>query len=109
MSRAVGDKGEEKAVLYLQKEGFSIVDRNVSSRFGEIDIIAMKEDVLHFVEVKSSYSYEIAVQNITPTKMKKFLRTVDVYMKKHHLDLCYSIDAVIVTPEETTLIENITL
>jgi len=109
MSRAVGDKGEEKAVLYLQKEGFSIVDRNVSSRFGEIDIIAMKEEVLHFVEVKSSYNYEIAVQNITPTKMKKFLRTVDVYIKKHQLDLCYSIDAVIVTPEETTLIENITL
>ena len=109
MSRAVGDKGEEKAVIYLQKEGYSIVDRNVSSRFGEIDIIALKDEVLHFVEVKSSYSYEIAVQNITPAKMKKFLRTVDVYMKKHQLDLCYSIDALIVTPAETTLIENITL
>jgi len=109
MSRAVGDKGEDKAVVYLQKQGFSIVDRNVSSRFGEIDIIAMRDEVLHFVEVKSSYSYEIAVQNITPTKMRKFLRTVDVYMKKHQLDLTYSIDAVIVTPDEVTLIENITL
>ena len=109
MSRAVGDKGEEKAVIYLQKEGYSIIDRNVSSRFGEIDIIALKDEVLHFVEVKSSYSYEIAVQNITPAKMKKFLRTVDVYIKKYQLDLCYSIDALIVTPEETTLIENITL
>ena len=109
MSRAVGDAGEAKAVAYLQAHGFSIIDRNVSSRFGEIDIITMKDEVLHFVEVKSSYSYEIAVQNITPTKMQKFLRTVDVYMKKHQLDLCYSIDAVIVTPEETTLIENITL
>ena len=109
MSRAVGDKGEDRAVVYLQKLGFSIVDRNVSSRFGEIDIIAMRDEVLHFVEVKSSYSYEIAVQNITPTKMRKFLRTVDVYMKKHQLDLTYSIDAVIVTPDEVTLIENITL
>jgi len=109
MSRAVGDIGEEKAVTYLQQHGFSVVDRNVSSRFGEIDIIVIKDEVLHFVEVKSSYSYDIAVQNITPTKMKKFIRTVDVYIKKHHLDLDYCIDALIVTPEDITLIENITL
>ena len=109
MSRAVGDIGEEKAVTYLQQHGFNIVDRNVSSRFGEIDIIVIKDEVLHFVEVKSSYNYDIAVQNITPTKMQKFIRTVDVYMKKHHLDLVYCIDALIVTPEEITLIENITL
>ena len=109
MSRAVGDIGEQRAVEYLQSQGFTMVDRNVSSRFGEIDIIVMKDEVLHFVEVKSSYCYEIAVQNITPTKMRKFLRTVDVYMKKHQLDLTYSIDAVIVTPDEVTLIENITL
>ena len=109
MSRAVGDRGEEKAVAYLQENGFSVVDRNVSSRFGEIDIIAMKNEVLHFIEVKSSYSYEIAVQNITPAKMKKFLRTVDVYMKKHQLDVTYCIDAVIVTPDACELLENITL
>ena len=109
MSRAVGDIGEEKAVTYLQQHDFSIVDRNVSSRFGEIDIIAIKNEVLHFVEVKSSYNYDIAVQNITPKKMQKFIRTVDVYIKKHHLDLDYCIDALIVTPEDITLIENITL
>ena len=109
MSRAVGDIGEQRAVEYLQDRGFTMVERNVSSRFGEIDIIAMKDDVLHFIEVKSSYSYEIAVQNITPAKMKKFLRTVDVYMKKHQLDITYSIDAVIVTTDEVVLLENITL
>ena len=109
MSRAVGDIGEDKAVLYLRANGFSVVDRNVSSRFGEIDIIVIKDEVLHFVEVKSSYDYEIAVQNITPAKMHKFIRTVDVYIKKHHLDMNYCIDALIVTPDEITLIENITL
>ncbi len=109
MSRAVGDIGEDRAVLYLRENGFSVVDRNVSSRFGEIDVIVIKDEVLHFVEVKSSYSYEIAVQNITPAKMRKFLRTVDVYIKKHRLDMNYCIDALIVTPDEITLIENITL
>jgi len=109
MSRAVGDIGEDRAAVYLRENGFTVVDRNVSSRFGEIDIIALKEEVLHFVEVKSAYNYEIAVQNLTPKKIEKFLRTVDVYIKKHHLELDYCMDAIIVTPDEITLLENITL
>jgi len=109
MSRARGDIAEEKAVEYLRKNGFDIIDRNVSSRFGEIDIIALKSDVLHFVEVKSARTYELAMQNITPKKLQRFLRTVDVYLKKHRLEMDYSIDAIAVTPDATEMIENITL
>jgi len=109
VSRAKGTIGEDKACAYLRTQGFEIVDRNVYSKFGEIDIIAIKSEVLHFVEVKSAKNYEIAVQNITPTKMHRFLQTVASYQKKHHLDIDYCIDAVIVTPEEVTLLENITL
>ena len=109
MSRAKGNIGEDRACAYLREAGFEIVDRNVYSKFGEIDIIAMKDAVLHFVEVKSAKEYEVAVQNITPTKMHRFLQTVASYQKKHHLDIIYCIDAVIVTPDEVTLLENITL
>jgi len=109
MSRAKGNIGEDRACVYLREAGFEIVDRNVYSKFGEIDVIAMKDDVLHFVEVKSAQEYEVAVQNITPTKMHRFLQTVASYQKKHHLDITYCIDAVIVTPDEVTLLENITL
>jgi len=109
MSRARGDIAEEKAVEYLRQNGFEIIDRNVSSRFGEIDIIALKSEVLHFIEVKSARSYELAMQNITPTKLQRFLRTVDVYLKKHLLEIDYCIDAIAVTPDATEMIENITL
>ncbi|RLA71663.1 MAG: YraN family protein [Epsilonproteobacteria bacterium] len=109
MSRARGDIAEEKAVEYLRKNGFEIIDRNVSSRFGEIDIITLKSEVLHFVEVKSARTYELAMQNITPRKLQRFLRTVDVYLKKHCLEMDYCIDVVSVTPEAIDLIENITL
>ncbi len=109
MSRAKGTLAEEKACSFLRAEGFEIIDRNVYSRFGEIDIIAMKGEVLHFVEVKSSNDYETAVQNITPTKMQRFLQTVASYQKKHQLDLEYCIDGIIVTPDKITHLENITL
>jgi putative endonuclease len=109
MSRAKGDLAETKAAEYLRSLGFRIVDRNVSSRFGEIDIVAMKGDVLHIVEVKSAPSYEQAVANVTPAKMRKVLMTAQAYMKKHRLDLDFSLDAVIVTGGKCELLENITL
>ena len=109
MSRAQGDIAEEKAVEYLRNAGFRIIDRNVSSRFGEIDIIALKGDVLHFIEVKSALEYELAMRNITPKKLQRILRTADVYMKKHRLEIDYSIDAVAVMPESIEMLENITI
>lgn len=109
MSRAVGDAAEAKAVAFLRAEGFRVVDRNVSSRFGEIDIIALKEETLHIVEVKSAPTYEQAVYNLTPSKLEKILKTVQTYMKRHALDMDYVLDAVIVDRDGCTLLENITI
>jgi putative endonuclease len=48
-----GNYGEEKAVEFLCGRGFNIISRNFSCVFGEVDIIAVKGENLHFVEVKS--------------------------------------------------------
>ena len=109
MSRAKGDKAEAEAIRFLQQEGFVIVETNFYSRFGEIDIIASKEGVLHFVEVKSGVDYESAIYNITPSKLQKILKTAQVYLKKTALDIDYTFDAVVVTPDDIELIEDITL
>jgi putative endonuclease len=109
MSRAKGNVAEEKASEYLQSLGYGIVERNFYSRFGEIDIIAFKEEVFHFVEVKSADDYELAIQNITPAKLSKLIKTIHVYIKKNNLDIDFMLDAIVVTPNEITLVENITL
>jgi putative endonuclease len=109
MSRSKGDAAETIACDFLREGGFDIIDRNVHSRFGEIDIIALKEGVLHFVEVKSADSYEKAVANITPEKLRRILKTAHFYMQRHQLDLEHMFDAVIVTGENPSIIENITL
>ena len=108
MSRAKGDVAESKACEYLLSCGYTVIDRNFYSKFGEVDIIAFKDEVLHFVEVKSGEDYELAVQNITPQKMRKLLQTGDVYLKKNALECAYMYDAVIVTSSSIDLIENIT-
>ena len=109
MSRKKGDIAEEKATTFLIENGFRIVERNFYSRFGEIDIIASKGAVLHFVEVKSGQEYEVAIQNITPTKLSRFTKTLYVYLKKSSLDIDFCIDVIIVTPVTIELLENITI
>ena len=109
MSREKGNAAEELAAKYLYENGFEIVEKNFYSRFGEIDIIAMKDEVLHFVEVKSGKDYEKAVQNISPTKLSRLIKTGDVYMKKNLVDIDYMYDAIIVVDDEISYLENITL
>jgi len=109
MSRAKGNIAEERATAFLIENGFSIVERNFYSRFGEIDIIAKKDDVLHFVEVKSGEDYELAIQNITPTKLSRIIKTAHVYMKKNAYDGDFCLDAIVVTPLRVEIVENISL
>ena len=109
MSREKGNIAEERATDFLIQKGYIIIERNFYSRFGEIDIIATKKGVLHFLEVKSALNYELAVQNLTPKKISKLIKTGDVYMKKNGLDVDFVYDGVLVMPLEIELLENITL
>lgn len=108
-TRAKGNFAEERGCEYLRNKGCRIVDRNVYNRFGEIDIIALRDNVLHFVEVKSATSYEQAVNNITSSKLQKLHRTIQTYLQQKRLNLEYCIDALIITDNEIEWIENITL
>jgi len=109
MSRAKGNIAEDSACDFLLQNGYTILQRNFYSRFGEIDIIALRDETLHFVEVKSGADYELAIQNITPTKISRLVKTVHVYMKKNVSDFAFMLDAVIVTPYDITIVDNITL
>lgn len=109
MSRAKGNLAEDKACKFLSENGFTIIERNFYSRFGEVDVIVSKDEVFHFIEVKSGLDYESAIQNITPSKLNKFIKTVNVYLKKNSLDVDFMIDAIVVIPKRIVLVQNITL
>ena len=52
-NKRLGLAGENKACAYLKKQGYKILERNYKNPFGEIDIIAKKDEVVAFVEVKT--------------------------------------------------------
>ncbi len=109
MSRHKGDIAEQKAVKFLQKKGFKIIERNFYAKnMGEIDIITKKDDIYHFVEVKSGTDFE-PIYNVTPSKLNKLIKSVNYYLKVKGLDVSYSIDVVTIQNEDIELLENITL
>ena len=98
------------ATLFLEQEGFRIVERNYFARkFGEIDIIAVRDGVWHFIEVKSAKADFDPIYNLTPSKLKKIIRSSIYYMKTKNLAVIFSIDAIIIRLDEVEFIENVTL
>jgi len=110
LSRIFGNKSEDLAVDFLQDRGFAIVERNFyASKLGEIDIIAKKGEVLHFIEVKSSRKDFEPIYNITPGKLKKLIKSANYYLKQKKLNFAWCIDALIIKNGKIELIENITI
>jgi len=69
--RKFGNWGEDAAAEYLQDKGYTIVARNFTCSFGEIDIIAENNEGLAFVEVKSRRSLKFGRPSMAVTKIKQ--------------------------------------
>ena len=84
-SSTQGKLAEDYAVKLLIKNSYTIIDRNFHSRFGEIDIIALKDGVLVFVEVKARWSAKFGKpeEAVTPSKLWKIGRTGEYYSLLH--------------------------
>lgn len=87
-SRSKGAIAEQTAASYLQNRGYKILERNYSSRSGEIDIIARKDDNIVFVEVKSSHTPGIDVaEMVNSIKSERLIKTAQYWLlktKKQH-------------------------
>lgn len=81
----LGWLGEQLAVEYLRAHGYTVIDRNHKERFGELDIIAIKNGILIIVEVKSRSSAEFgeAVEAITPQKIQALTKSAQYYKLTH--------------------------
>lgn len=70
-NKKAGDFGEDIAAEYLVQNGYEIIERNYRFGHGEIDIIAKKNNVLVFIEVKTRTSLEFGEPEYAVTKTKQ--------------------------------------
>lgn len=77
----IGQFGEDIAVKHLVKHSFDICDRNYSKKWGEIDIVAKKNGILHFIEVKTvSYETVHPEENVHFWKRQRLARIIQTYL-----------------------------
>jgi putative endonuclease len=103
-TKSKGNLSESVVCDFLVSRGYEILDRNYLRKWGELDIIAIKEGGLHFVEVKSDfrknqndgYRAEELMHNL---KRRRLRRMVATYLedKKYGLDHLFVFDLAIVS------------
>ena len=103
-----GIVGEDEACAYLKNQGFEIVERNFHSKFGEIDIVAKRGEILHFIEVKSTAGNYEASYRLSPQKYEKILKTLNFYLLKKGLNNDFQVDLLCIYKNKTDFRENIT-
>ena len=112
----IGRLGEDIAKKYLENKGFTVIGRNYRKKCGEIDIIAQKGKILHFIEVKSvscdtllgvscgtkdSYRPE---DNLHGNKLKKLRRVIQTYLSDRDIpeEIEWKFDVIAVYIEKGT-------
>lgn len=125
----IGRLGEDIAVKYLKNKGFSVVARNYRKKYGEIDIVAKKSGILHFVEVKS-VSCEMKIDdvsrvtnihrpedNVHSAKLKHLARAIQSYLagksKNSNIEWCFDVITVKINKKDkkvfVAMLENLIL
>ncbi|MBQ9937010.1 MAG: YraN family protein [Oscillospiraceae bacterium] len=87
--KSLGDFGENFTVKYLKKNGYKIVSQNFHSRYGEIDIIAVKNDILAFVEVKARAHNSLFKprEAVDYYKQNKIIKTAQLFMMAYNSNI----------------------
>lgn len=83
--RASGALAEEKAITYLTQNSYEIIAHNWRTKTGEIDIIAQKNDIIVFAEVKANPNGDIEslMRRLDARKQKKIVETSKLFLLNH--------------------------
>lgn len=114
-NRETGNKGEEKAAVFLEGEGYRILERNVRRQTGEIDIIARDpQGEVVFVEVKTRNNRQFGLpeEAVNRQKMEKITKTALLWVQSYSKnDIMWRIDIISVepnSPSPITHLKNVT-
>jgi putative endonuclease len=111
-----GKKGEELAAVYIANLGFRIIECNWRYRRFEIDLIAARSDVLHFIEVKTrtSTTYGFPEESVSNKKIRSMIKAGSsfAFMNPGWQNIQYDILSILIidkAPPEYLFIEDIYL
>ena len=108
--KLLGRIGENSACAYLKKKGYKIIEKNYTTKIGEVDLIALYGDLLVFVEVKtrSSIADGTPADAVDFNKQRKYVLLATQYLQAHeqYKDSAVRFDVVEVLGEQINHLEN---
>ena len=110
----LGPTGEQIAADYLVKEGYHIIERNYRFHLNEIDIIALHQKTLCFVEVKTRFSSAKGhpAEAVTPQKQREIIKAARAYLALYRdidTDCRFDVVAILVQGMEANRIDSFTV
>lgn len=102
----LGKTGEELAAAFLLRSGYEILERNWTFSKAEIDILALKDNILAVVEVKtrSSIDFGLPQDFVKPKKIRLLLGAVNAYVGKRSLNVEVRFDIIAIHKTENDCI-----
>ncbi len=109
--KKLGRAGEDRAARHLEKQGYRILERNYRAPSGEIDLIAMHQGELVFVEVKTRTNEAFGAPElaVNPRKQQRMVKAALGYIRYknlHQVPCRFDIVAITGTPEGELEIEH---
>lgn len=110
-TKKIGDKGEDFATKILESKGYEILERNYRFKRAEIDIIALHQNLLIFIEVKSlnSFRYGFPEEKVNKAKINQILLAAEnyIYAINWHKDIRFDVLSIpLQQPDNYTHIED---
>ncbi len=86
--RSLGKAGEDAAWQYLRRAGYVLLEQNLRTRFGEIDLVVAEGDVIVFVEVRSRSGarFGSAFESVDRRKQARIARVAEAYLASRRLE-----------------------
>lgn len=102
-SAELGRRGEDAAARWYQKQGFAIVARNFRTRMGELDLVAVRGDLLVIAEVKArsgDAGFGTPAEAVDYHKQQRLIRAAQLFLQRNpvYSRLAVRFDVVEITP-----------
>ena len=95
-----GVSAESRAAAFLMAKGYRILEKRFRTRYGEIDIIARRRNLVAFIEVKARASLDEAAYAVTARQQVRIVAAAQAWLMAHpeHADFDLRFDAVLIAP-----------
>ena len=107
-NQKIGAEGEKLACKYLKRNGYKILERRYRNPFGEVDIIAAKEDTVAFIEVKTRLSENFGAPSeaVDLRRRQRYIQAAKYYFNGKQTDVTVRFDIIEILRGEINHIVN---